>query len=87
VLNHAGITVNKNQIPFDPEKPTVSSGVRVGTAAITTRGMKVPEMAKVAGFIGKALDSHADMAALHKIRDEVKEFTKSFPLYQSRLEK
>ncbi len=87
VLNHAGITVNKNQIPFDPEKPTVSSGVRVGTAAITTRGMKVPEMAKVAAFIGKALDSHADMAALHKIRDEVKEFTKSFPLYQSRLEK
>jgi glycine/serine hydroxymethyltransferase len=44
-------------------------------------------MAKVAAFIGKALDSHADMAALHKIRDEVKEFTKSFPLYQSRLEK
>ena len=87
VLNHAGITVNKNQIPFDPEKPTVSSGVRVGTAAITTRGMKVPEMAKVAQFIGKALDQHADPAALRKIRDEVKEFTKSFPLYQSRLEK
>lgn len=87
VLNRAGITVNKNQIPFDPEKPTVSSGVRVGTAAITTRGMKVPEMAKVAAFIGKALDLHADEAALHKIRDEVKEFTKSFPLYQSRLEK
>jgi glycine hydroxymethyltransferase len=87
VLNRAGITVNKNQIPFDPEKPTISSGVRVGTAAITTRGMAVPEMAKVAGFIGKALDHHADDAVLAKIRDEVKEFTKSFPLYQSRLEK
>lgn len=87
VLNRAGITVNKNQIPFDPEKPTISSGVRVGTAAITTRGMNVPEMAKVAAFIGKALDHHADEAVLLKIRDEVKEFTKSFPLYQSRLEK
>ncbi|MDP1821818.1 MAG: serine hydroxymethyltransferase [Archangium sp.] len=87
VLNRAGITVNKNQIPFDPEKPTISSGVRVGTAAITTRGMNVPEMAKVAAFIGKALDHHADEAVLSKIRDEVKEFTRSFPLYQSRLEK
>ena len=87
VLNRAGITVNKNQIPFDPEKPTVSSGVRVGTAAITTRGMGVPEMAKVAAFIGQALDLHADEAALARIRDEVKQFTKSFPLYQSRLEK
>ena len=87
VLNRAGITVNKNQIPFDPEKPTISSGVRVGTAAVTTRGMVVADMAKVAGFIGKALDHHADEAVLAKIRDEVKEFTKSFPLYQSRLEK
>ena len=87
VLNRAGITVNKNQIPFDPEKPTVSSGVRVGTAAITTRGMQVPDMAKVAAFIGQALDNHSDEAALAKIRGEVKQFTKSFPLYQSRLEK
>ncbi len=87
VLNRAGITVNKNQIPFDPEKPTISSGVRVGTAAITTRGMVVADMAKVAAFIGKALDHHADEAALAKIRDEVKEFTKSFPLYQARIEK
>ena len=86
-LGHAGITVNKNQIPFDPEKPTVSSGVRVGTPAITTRGMKVADMATVAKFIGRALDSHADAAALAKIRDEVKEFTRSFPLYRSRLER
>lgn len=87
VLNRAGITVNKNQIPFDPEKPTVSSGVRVGTAAITTRGLGVGEMEKVALFIGQALDHHADDAALSKIREEVKAFTKGFPLYQSRLEK
>ncbi len=87
VLGHAGITVNKNQIPFDPEKPTVSSGVRVGTPAITTRGMKTADMATVAKLIGRAIDSHADAAALAKIRDEVKEFTKGFPLYQSRLRK
>jgi glycine hydroxymethyltransferase len=87
VLGHAGITVNKNQIPFDPEKPTVSSGVRVGTPAITTRGMKTGEMATVAKLIGKALDAHADPAALAKIRDEVKEFTSAFPLYLSRLRK
>jgi glycine hydroxymethyltransferase len=87
VLNKAGITVNKNQIPFDPEKPTVSSGVRVGTAAITTRGMKVPEMEHVARFIGRALDAHADEAALGRIHDEVREFTRSFPLYQSKLRK
>jgi glycine hydroxymethyltransferase len=87
VLGHAGITVNKNQIPFDPEKPTVSSGVRVGTPAITTRGMKTADMAVVAKLIGKALDAHADPAALTKIRDEVKEFTRAFPLYLSRLRK
>jgi glycine hydroxymethyltransferase len=87
VLGHAGITVNKNQIPFDPEKPTVSSGIRVGTPAITTRGMKVPEMAKVASFIGRALDHAGDAAALAKVKAEVAEFSRSFPLYQSRLRK
>ncbi|MFO0597664.1 MAG: serine hydroxymethyltransferase [Myxococcaceae bacterium] len=86
-LGHAGITVNKNQIPFDPEKPTVSSGVRVGTPAITTRGMKTADMATVAKFIGRALDASTDAAALAKIRAEVKEFTSSFPLYASRLRK
>ncbi len=87
VLGLAGITVNKNQIPFDPEKPTVSSGVRVGTPAVTTRGLKTAEMAIVARLIGKAIDAHADTAALAKIRDEVKEFVSAFPLYQSRLRK
>ena len=86
-LGHAGITVNKNQIPFDPEKPTVSSGVRVGTPALTTRGMKTDEMKIVGKLIGRALDQAADVAALAKIHAEVKELTRSFPLYRSRLKK
>ena len=85
VLGKAGITVNKNQIPFDPEKPTVSSGVRVGTPAITTRGMKEPQMAEVAKLIGEALDSAADDAALLKVKAKVKELAVGFPLYASRL--
>jgi glycine hydroxymethyltransferase len=84
-LGLAHITVNKNQIPFDPEKPTVSSGIRIGTAALTTRGMSASDMATVAKLIGKALDGVGDPAALAKVRDEVKEFTRSFPLYRSRL--
>ncbi len=87
VLGKAGITVNKNQIPFDPEKPTVSSGVRIGTAAITTRGMKEADMAAVAKLIGRALDHATDDAELGRVRGEVKELTKSFPLYASRLRK
>ena len=85
VLGKAGITVNKNQIPFDPEKPTVSSGVRVGTPALTTRGMKEAEMGQVAKYIGRALDHAADEAALAKVKAEVAEFTRAFPLYASRL--
>jgi glycine hydroxymethyltransferase len=85
VLGKAGITVNKNQIPFDPEKPTVSSGVRIGTPAITTRGMKEAEMATVAKLIGEALDHPTDDAALAKVKAKVKELSTSFPLYKSRL--
>ena len=84
-LGLAHITVNKNQIPFDPEKPTVSSGVRVGTPALTSRGMSATDMATVAKLIGKALDHAGDAGALAKVKDEVKEFTKSFPLYRSRI--
>ncbi|MFT3835411.1 MAG: serine hydroxymethyltransferase [Myxococcaceae bacterium] len=85
VLGKAGITVNKNQIPFDPEKPTVSSGVRIGTPAITTRGMKEPEMAKIAKLIGDALDHANDDAHLAKVKAQVRELSVSFPLYKSRL--
>ncbi|MBL8958054.1 MAG: serine hydroxymethyltransferase [Myxococcaceae bacterium] len=82
VLGKAGITVNKNQIPFDPEKPNVSSGVRVGTPAITTRGMKEAEMAVVARLIGSALDHPNDEAKLASIKGQVKELAQSFPLYR-----
>jgi glycine hydroxymethyltransferase len=85
VLGKAGITVNKNMIPFDPEKPTTTSGVRVGTPALTTRGMKEAEMAIVGQLIGEALDHASDEAHLTRIRGKVKELTKSFPLYASRL--
>jgi glycine hydroxymethyltransferase len=85
VLGKAGITVNKNQIPFDPEKPTVSSGVRVGTPAITTRGMKEPQMIEVAKLIGEALDHASDDAVLLRVKGKVKELSTGFPLYRSRL--
>lgn len=79
-LGRAGITVNKNQIPFDPQKPTISSGIRVGSAALTTRGMKVPEMEKVAKFIARGIKSDASASAA--LRAEVEEFARSFPLYR-----
>ncbi|MFY2557270.1 serine hydroxymethyltransferase [Corallococcus terminator] len=85
VLGKAGITVNKNMIPFDPEKPMVTSGVRVGTPAITTRGMREAEMAVVGKLLGAALDAAQDDAALARIRGEVKELSQGFPLYASRL--
>ncbi|RYZ31848.1 MAG: serine hydroxymethyltransferase, partial [Myxococcaceae bacterium] len=85
VLGKAGITVNKNMIPFDPEKPTTTSGVRVGTPAITTRGMREAEMAVVGRLIGQALDAAQDDTALARVKGQVKELAQGFPLYASRL--
>lgn len=85
VLGKAGITVNKNMIPFDPEKPTVASGIRIGTPAVTTRGMGVAEMGVIGSLIGDALDHHSDEQALERIRGKVRELTQQFPLYVSRL--
>src|SRR5215831_17088097 len=85
VLGKADITVNKNVIPFDPEKPTVTSGIRIGTPAVTTRGMKEPEMAEIGRMIGEVLD-HPDDGAVHaRILGKVREMTGHFPLYASRL--
>ena len=78
----ARITLNKNMIPFDPEKPFVTSGIRVGTPAVTTRGMKEAEMIRIADFIDRAVANRADDAALAALGEEVREFTKAFPMPQ-----
>ena len=85
VLGKAAITVNKNMIAFDPEKPMVTSGIRIGTPALTTRGMKEGEMATVGALIVEALDHPSDEAVLAQVAGKVHELARSFPLYASRL--
>jgi glycine hydroxymethyltransferase len=80
-LGKAGITVNKNSIPWDTNPPLKPSGIRVGTPALTTRGMKEPEMRTIAGWIAKALELRNDEAALARIRGEVADLANQFPLY------
>jgi glycine hydroxymethyltransferase len=83
-LGEAGITVNKNAIPFDTNPPMKPSGIRVGTPAITTRGMKEPEMKQVGHFIAEALHHRNDAGALAKIRKQVLDLAEEFPLYAER---
>jgi len=80
-LGKAGITVNKNAIPFDQNPPMVASGVRIGTPAVTTRGMKEAEMDTIAGFIARALKTPEDDRALGMVRAEVEALCQKFPLY------
>ena len=79
-LGKAGITVNKNTVPFDPRPPFDPSGIRLGTPALTTRGMKEKEMVQVAEWIDRALSNHTDDKKLSQIEKAIKEFTKAFPL-------
>jgi glycine hydroxymethyltransferase len=83
-LGKAGITVNKNMIPWDPEKPMTTSGIRVGTPALTTRGMGAREMSIVAAVIGRVLDAPTDDKVLARVREEVRELCAHFPMYQDR---
>jgi glycine hydroxymethyltransferase len=80
-LGKAAITVNKNMIPNDPEKPMVTSGIRVGTPALSSRGMGAAEMAEIAGLIGEVLERPEDDASLGRIRQRVFALAKRFPLY------
>ena len=80
-LGKAGITVNKNAIPFDRNPPMVASGIRVGTPAVTSRGMREPEMDRIAELIARALASPDDDAALGRVKAEVEALCRKFPLY------
>ncbi|MCH7983332.1 MAG: serine hydroxymethyltransferase [Chloroflexi bacterium] len=79
-LISAGLVVNKNAIPFDPEPPTITSGVRIGTPALTSRELNVSDMEQVAGYILEALKAHADESKLSKLGVEVAKFASNFPV-------
>ena len=80
-LDRAGITVNKNAIPFDQNPPMVASGIRIGTPAVTTRGMREAEMDMIAGYLTRVLAAPEDEAVLQAVRAEVKQLCRKFPLY------
>ncbi len=82
VLDQVRITVNKNLIPFDPQPPLVTSGIRIGTPSVTTRGMKEKEMQKIAKFIDRAILNRENQVELNKVKKEVEELTQAFPIYK-----
>jgi glycine hydroxymethyltransferase len=83
-LGKADITVNRNTIPFDPQKPFITSGIRLGTPALTTRGMKETEMKKIAHLIDTVLSNMGDADVYENVKNEIKELTQAFPLYAER---
>jgi glycine hydroxymethyltransferase len=76
----SGLVVNKNAIPFDPQPPTVTSGIRIGTPALTSRELDVSDMENVAGYILEALHAHSDEIKLAKLGSEVAKFASTFPV-------
>lgn len=85
-LDLAGITVNKNTVPFETRSPFITSGVRVGTPAVTTRGMKEPEMVQIVRWIAQVLRNRDDAAFLEKVKSEIRALCDNFPFYRDRLE-
>jgi len=83
VLDEIGITVNKNTIPYDPESPFITSGIRIGTAAVTSRGFGEEEMDEIASIISLALKNHEDEAKLEEAKQRVNALSEKFPLYPS----
>ena len=81
-LDKAGITVNKNTIPFDTNSPMITSGVRLGTPALTTRGMTEAEMSIIGKLIGQVLDNIDSQAIIQKVHSRVVKLSSKFPLYQ-----
>ncbi|MEO8218946.1 MAG: serine hydroxymethyltransferase, partial [Acidobacteriota bacterium] len=82
MLEEANITVNKNTIPFDQNKPMVASGLRIGTPAVTTRGMMEPEMKKIGGLIARVLDARGEASTIESVRTEVRALCREFPVYE-----
>lgn len=80
-LGKADITVNKNMVPFDKRSPFVTSGIRIGSAAISSRGLKEAEMVKIIGLIDDVINNHDNEDRLEEIREEVNALMKAFPLY------
>ena len=80
-LEKCEITINKNTVPFETRSPFVTSGIRLGTSAITSRGLKESDMETLANWIDKALTNHGNEELLQEIKGEVKDFMKDFPLY------
>jgi len=83
-LDRAGITVNKNAIPFDPTPPMTAGGIRMGTPAVTTRGMNEADMDRIAGWVAEVLGHMGDAANAERVKTEVEQFTRAFPMYSKR---